>query len=1020
MAIERLVPNFASLVSGWTGTIADIDEDPDTPDTAWFTGTVNTSPFAEIQFAEPVGTLIGSQEFRLLFRKNGGSSTCTATVEVRNNGSVVATPVSGVSITSTTGQIVSFTVDASLFTSNGMNVSLYITTAGGGGSPNNRSVVELGALEWNATVVDVIAKTGSDTSSISIADTSSTLKIDNILGSDTGSLAISETSQITIPPFTTQRFYLSNSLSATGPKALSSTGATHTYTGNDQWGGGGSNTVDSWCLGDPNATLQQGPHSTSGLPTTIYAWLDDVTDFTNKRIQSDITGTYSFDTSYFFGSGTVRLTIRAWVYNTTLQTYTQIGSTFISNNMTTNDGGLQNYIAAFTIPVVTPVDFAADDKFAIEFVAGEPSSNALGTVWNGVMYNDTFVDVDLYSQPYTVAQSVTNFSADATASVGATLPSAPTAGNLLVVATAWDKASGTTSVTPSGFTTAYNLSSTSTSLTVAYKISDGTEQSVTVSGNTAPSGSSIFYAEIDSGIENGGAWEVVGSASNPTTEAAATSWSTGTTAATTDDGIAIGFISVDTSRDVWNGTSRSWSNNYSEIGAYSADDGAGGIFVAKNNVSVGSTASTTFSYSGGTSAADQMSGAILVFKDAESVISEPISGSDTGSLAVTETAQVVISDEVNVSDAASISASETAAVFSDGTATDTGSLAVTESTAILIDDAKSASDASLMSASESIALFVDQPASDSSSLSVTESSAVLVLADITAGDTSSLSISEATQQDATLQSGDAAALVVTDESASFRTIEASDDVTLAVTETAGTFFDAPGSDTGALIITETSEVVIGGDFPISGTETAQLAIAETTAILVDVTSTDTTGLSVTETTDIAGTIVEKTASDTTSLAITDESSLVMNDGRDGADSASLTVTEQAELFKDIAASDTLSLSLNDASVQDIAVLSTEAASLAIDESIQSDLFIDTTDSGSLTITEEFDAFVIIDVGETGMVSVSETSGVVQDVIAPAVVRGYSGGLFHVGVVKVYKNGVWVVVPLKVYRSGTWT
>lgn len=800
MAIERLVPNFVSVVSGWTGTIADIDEDPDTPDTAWFTGTVNTSPFAEIQFAEPVGTLISNQEFRLLFRKNGGSSTCTATVEVRNNGSVVATPVSGVSITSTTGQIVSFTVDASLFTSNGMNVSLYITTVGGGGSPGARSVVELGALEWNATVVDVIAKTGSDTSSISIADTSSTLKIDNIFGSDTGSLAISETSQITIPPFTTQRFYLSNSLSATGPKALSSTGATHTYTGNDQWGGGGSGTVDYWCLGDPNATLQQAPHSTSGLPTTIYAWLDDVTDFTNKRIQSNITGTYSFDTSYFFGSGSVRLTIRAWVYNTTLQTYTQIGSTFTSNTMATNDGGLQNYIAAFTIPVVTPVDFAADDKFAIEFVAGEPSSNALGTVWNGVMYNDTFVDVDLYSQ---------------------------------------------------------------------------------------------------------------------------------------------------------------------------------------------STA-------------------------------DPISGSDTSSVAVSETSQLAITDDINVSDTGSLAVAESVDTFSDGTTSDTASLAVSETSSLLIDDTKSTTDSSSITITDVGDIAVDQPVSDSGNLSVTESASVLVLADIVANDTASLSVSEVAQQDVTLQSDDAVTLAATDDSASFRTIEAADSASLSISETSDTFFDAPGSDTGALIITETSDIVIGGDFPISGTETAQLAVAEQVDVLVDITATDTSGLVISETSDIVGTIVDQTATDTGSLAVTESSSLIMNDGRNGTDSASLTVTEQAELFKDIAASDTLSLSLNDASVQDIAVLSTEAASLAIDESIQSDLFIDTTDSGSLTITEEFDVFVIIDVGETGMVSVSETSGVVQDVIAPAVVRGYSGGLFHVGVVKVYKNGAWVVVPLKVYRSGTWT
>ena len=109
-----------------------------------------------MSFPSPSGNLntgAGLQEFRLLVRKNlaGGNAT-TADVVLYENGSVVSTLLSGVSVTSLTGQILAATWDASLLSGiNGAQVEVAMQQASGGstGSGANRRRIEVGAIEWN-------------------------------------------------------------------------------------------------------------------------------------------------------------------------------------------------------------------------------------------------------------------------------------------------------------------------------------------------------------------------------------------------------------------------------------------------------------------------------------------------------------------------------------------------------------------------------------------------------------------------------------------------------------------------------------------------------------------------------------------------------------------------------------------------------------------------------------------------------------------------------------------------------
>lgn len=157
MPTERRAPDAVLDSSNYTTlNLADIDEDPDSPDGAWGTWDGNGDTICRVSFPTPSGnptTGAGLQEFRVLIRKtaSGGFDTPWS-LELWENGVLVSVLATGTT-TSLTGEVVSGTWNAtSLGTADGSLVECYLAqTSGGAGTPASRRGVEVGAVEWNVT-----------------------------------------------------------------------------------------------------------------------------------------------------------------------------------------------------------------------------------------------------------------------------------------------------------------------------------------------------------------------------------------------------------------------------------------------------------------------------------------------------------------------------------------------------------------------------------------------------------------------------------------------------------------------------------------------------------------------------------------------------------------------------------------------------------------------------------------------------------------------------------------------------
>ena len=138
-------------------TVANLDDDPDAPDANWATATTVADISLRAGFPTPPGDPTvgaGLQEFRVLLRKDAaGGNDPTYDIELweTGGGTPLATLVSGATLSSDTGAVVSATWDASLLgTPDGSAVELKVVGHRSGGSPNSRRTVEVGAVEWNA------------------------------------------------------------------------------------------------------------------------------------------------------------------------------------------------------------------------------------------------------------------------------------------------------------------------------------------------------------------------------------------------------------------------------------------------------------------------------------------------------------------------------------------------------------------------------------------------------------------------------------------------------------------------------------------------------------------------------------------------------------------------------------------------------------------------------------------------------------------------------------------------------
>lgn len=156
MATEVQAPDAILASAGLSGTVADIDDDPDSPDGAWLTAGQNASTSVRVSFPTPTGNPTagsGLQEFRVLLRKtatNGGKIDDTWAIWLWENGSSVAELASGANVPAA-GQVYAGTWDAaSLGTADGSLVEFRVVcTPETSGSPGSRGSIEVGAVEWN-------------------------------------------------------------------------------------------------------------------------------------------------------------------------------------------------------------------------------------------------------------------------------------------------------------------------------------------------------------------------------------------------------------------------------------------------------------------------------------------------------------------------------------------------------------------------------------------------------------------------------------------------------------------------------------------------------------------------------------------------------------------------------------------------------------------------------------------------------------------------------------------------------
>jgi RHS repeat-associated protein len=164
---QRLPPDELVSSTNLSGaTVANLDDDPDTPDPNWATAATVADTSLQLGFATPSGDPTQGpdlQEFRVLLRKDAaGGNDPTYDLELWESGGWAATLASGVTLSSDTGVVVAATWDAALLgTAAGSAVELVIVGHQSSGLPGEERAVEVGAIEWNVDFVDV-SGTGND------------------------------------------------------------------------------------------------------------------------------------------------------------------------------------------------------------------------------------------------------------------------------------------------------------------------------------------------------------------------------------------------------------------------------------------------------------------------------------------------------------------------------------------------------------------------------------------------------------------------------------------------------------------------------------------------------------------------------------------------------------------------------------------------------------------------------------------------------------------------------------------
>lgn len=148
-------PSTIKTRTNLSGAISTVQDSPWTPDTNWMTATSHTTNTelrcdflpAPVSNGLTLKTGVGVQKFAILVRRSGsGGTDPTCTVELYENGSLKASLSSGTAITSTTGQVITASWNASSLTSTSTTQTEVRIT----GTAGTTRTVEIGAIEWQA------------------------------------------------------------------------------------------------------------------------------------------------------------------------------------------------------------------------------------------------------------------------------------------------------------------------------------------------------------------------------------------------------------------------------------------------------------------------------------------------------------------------------------------------------------------------------------------------------------------------------------------------------------------------------------------------------------------------------------------------------------------------------------------------------------------------------------------------------------------------------------------------------
>jgi hypothetical protein len=167
MATELLLPDAVITATNLTADIADLDEGVDNFDGVYATNSgANANTLLVLSFPTPSGDLnLGAnlQTFRARVRKNAtGGNNPTVRIEVRESGTIRANSTN-FTITSLTGEDISFTWDASAIAlQTGVDVEIGIAqqAGGSGGNAANRRWIETDTADWTADYIEPVAAVG--------------------------------------------------------------------------------------------------------------------------------------------------------------------------------------------------------------------------------------------------------------------------------------------------------------------------------------------------------------------------------------------------------------------------------------------------------------------------------------------------------------------------------------------------------------------------------------------------------------------------------------------------------------------------------------------------------------------------------------------------------------------------------------------------------------------------------------------------------------------------------------------